>query len=146
MGIFNFIREKKEAFRSKKLEIVTNKAKVLEEKAEKHAKELEKMKEHKKAYINAMNRQNEAKAVIQEAKRMEHPFLYKIGDSVKQKFAEAQKNKTSPKLMGKPQKNIFQQSNVGSSQPYWLKQGNGSNIFTQTNNTNPFGMNNKKRK
>lgn len=126
MGILNYIKEKKEKFRTKRLEIATNKAKVMEERAEKHAKELEKLKEHNKAYVSAMNRQAEAKAVIQEARRLEHPLLYKIGDSVKQKFAEAHKNKTSSRFASQ-KNNIFSQSK--SEPPYWLKQNKGNDLF-----------------
>lgn len=156
MGIFGFIAKKKEQFKEKQLNMAQIKAKALEEKAEKHAKEMEKLTSHHKALQSALKSQQESKAIIQQTKRMQHPLLYKIGDSVKQKFAEAQKNKTHTKLVGNTKSsNVFSQ--VGNQQPYWLKQSKSSNkdlfgnsksnqsIFTSTQT--PYWLKqNKKRK
>lgn len=154
VNVLSFIKKKKDAFQTKRLQVMNKRAEALEESAEKHAKRLEELSKHKKAYMSAMERQSEAKAVIRESRRMEHPLLYKIGDSVKNKFAEAQKNKTNSKIMGKSN-NVF--SNTSNQEPYWLKEtknskndmfGNKSkttNVFTQQGNT-PYWLKQNKRK
>lgn len=116
MGIFGYIAKKKDEFRAKKLEIQTNKAKILEEKAEKNAKDLEKIAQHNKALNEALKRQEKAKAVINESRRLQHPFLYKIGENVKQNFANAKKKKSSASLSN----NIFNKNQDYT--PYWMKQ------------------------
>lgn len=133
MGIFGYIAKKKEQFKAKQLNLAEIRARTLESKAEKHAKELESLASHNKALTSALKRQEEAKAVIQESRRAQHPLLFKIGDSVKNKFAEAQKNRTHQQFSNSKSSNVFGQ--VSNQTPYWLKQSKQSNKDLFGNNS-----------
>lgn len=107
MGIFSFIAEKKKELRFKRQVM-----------AERRAQNLEKQAQYETILGDKIRRQEVAKEQIRQAKREQHPLLYKIGDSVKNKLAEAKKNKSSVKIRS-TNNNIFTQT--GDQTPYWLK-------------------------
>lgn len=116
MNLLAKIKEKKEALKEYRLK-----------KAENKAFQLEKTAKEEKEYSNIIMRQNKAKATISEARRIQNPFLYKIGDNVKQNFKEARKQSASNKIKIS-NKDIFGQKtnsnpflNSGSATPYYLK-------------------------
>ena len=121
MNIFAKLKEKKEQLKAYRMKKAENKAFTLEREAK-----------ESKEYASLIERQNKAKQQISEARRIEHPLLYKIGDNVKQNLIKNKEDKTYKKI-AMPQNNVFGQKQ-------------GSNPFLQTGTTTPYYLKTKTKK
>ena len=118
MNLFAKLKEKREALKEYRLKNAENKAFKLEREAK-----------EEKHYSSLISRQNEAKATIQEARRVQHPLLFKISDNVKKNLEKNKNDKTYKKIA--TQSNVFTNSNAKNpftnskiSQPYYMKAKN----------------------
>lgn len=119
MNVFSRLKKARETFKAKRLEYVRGSAERLKEKVK---------------YAKALAQENksiaQSKAELAEARRVNNPLLYKIGENIKANARKsyAQNKRTSGGVMRKETNNVFTQNKGNpyflsgtSSQPYWLK-------------------------
>lgn len=120
MNVFSRLKKAKETFKAKRLEYIRGSAERLKEKVK---------------YAKALAQENksiaQSKAELAEARRVNNPLLYKIGENIKtnaRKSYNQNQKRIGGGVMRKETNNIFTQStgnpyflNGTSSQPYWLK-------------------------
>ena len=112
MNIFNKLKAKREEYKAKRLRY-----------AEMHAQKLEAKANYESNLASQVDRQQSAKQRIKNAKRRQHPVLYKVGTQIKERLKQ---NKASGrKPISLKANTTFSSSNVFQSTqnqtPYWLK-------------------------
>ena len=122
VNIFQKLKEKKEEYKAKRLRYT-----------EAHAEKLEMKAKYENTLASNIDRQQLAKAQIREAKRKQHPTLFKIGDAVKTKLAENKASKQRLKVK-QPKNNI------------WAQQTDTKNIWTAKTSQQPYYLKTKTKK
>lgn len=137
MSIFEYIKSKKEAFKTGRLELLKNRAETLEKIAKEKDKEKQEIEKYNKAMNEVLKRQEKAKATISETNRLQHPLIFKMKDNVKAKFDKAQKEKTTNSMFGNnnigSSQNLWTQSN--SKSPDWYSTSSNNSLFTSLGTT-----------
>lgn len=117
INVFSRLKKARETYKAKRLDYAKKSAERLQEKVK---------------YAKALAQENksimQSKAELNEARRVNNPLLYKLGENIKANAKKSYNQNQKAQLRQKPTQNVFTQNtgnpyflNGGSSQPYWLK-------------------------